>query len=922
MARDGARTELIGRRHERQVLDGLLAGVRTGRSEVLVLRGEAGIGKSELLRHLLERADGCRVVQAAGVQSEMELSYAGLHQLCAPLLEHMDDLPEPQRNALRTAFGLQLGEAPDRFLVGLSALSLLAGHVGDQPLVCVVDDAQWLDSVSAQTLQFVARRLVADSILLILAVREPTTREVLPGLPELVLRGLTESESRQLLDSVVTGPIDHGVRDRIVAETRGNPLALLELPRGLADVELAGGFTEPDARPLSSQIESGFVRRIGALPEETRQLLVLAAAEPAGDVTLIRRAGERLRIAVDDAVMDAEASGLIVFGTWARFRHPLVRSAAYRAVGATDRRRVHEALADAIDAQVHPDRRAWHLAGAVVGPDEDVAAELERSAERARARGGIAAAAAFLERSTELTPDPARRGIRALAAARAKFQAGAFEPARELVEAAELSCLDEVSAAQATLLRGQIMSAAKSAGAGLPLLLEAAKCLQPFDAVLARQTYRDAIYAALTAGRLARGGVRDVAEAVLSAPSHSDAPTREDMLLQGLSRVITEGYVHGAPALRRAVTAFRTEELSREDGLGWLPLVCRMAHNIWDFETWTVLSERLVELAREAGALAVLSSALLLRLSNRVFAGDLQGADSLVAEAQAIGEATGSSFFAHYGALVVEPFKGRESATRASIEVVTQDRLLLGEGKVLTATQWAAAVLHNGQGRYEEAYAAALRGCENPQELGLSLQSRVELVEAAVGLGRRADAVDEARTVEEMARASGTPWALGVAAGVRALMSEDQLADDLHRSAIDLLGTTQARMDSARARLRYGEWLRGQDRSADARTQLGQAHEVFTAVGAEAFAERARRELAAAGAKVDRRSAAAPAVLTDQESEIARLAHSGLTNPAIGARLLLSPHTVEWHLRKVFVKMGISSRKEISLERLDGGVAS
>lgn len=920
MARDGTRTELIGRRHERQVLDGLLAGVRTGRSEVLVLRGEAGIGKSELLRYLLERADGCRVVRVAGVQSESELSYAGLHQLCAPLLKHVDGLPEPQRNALRTAFGLQLGDVPDRFLVGLSALSLLAGHAGDQPLLCIVDDAQWLDSVSAQTLQFVARRLVAESILLILAVREPSTREVLPGLPELVLRGLTERESRQLLDSVVAGPIDHRVRDRIVAETRGNPLALLELPRGLTDVELAGGFAEPDVRPLSGQIESGFVRRIGSLPEETQQLLVLAAAEPVGDVTLIRRAGERLEISVDAAVMNAEAAGLIMFGTWARFRHPLVRSAAYRAVGVADRRRVHQALADVIDAEVDPDRRAWHMAGAVAGPDEGVAAELERSATRARARGGIAAAAAFLERSTELTPDPARRGGRALAAARAKFQAGAFEAARELVQTAELSCLDEAGAAQATLLRGQVMSASKSASAGLPLLLEAAKRLQPFDPGLARQTYRDAIYAALTAGRLANGGVLDVAEAVLSAPSYADAPTREDGLLLGLSRVITDGYSHGVPALRQAVTAFRTEEVSREAGLGWLPLVSRMAYTIWDFETWTVLSERLVDLAREAGALAVLSPALLLRVSNRAFAGDLQAADSLVAEAQAIGEATGSGFFAHYGALVVEPFRGRESATRAAIDAITQDRLLRGEGKVLTATQWAAAVLYNGLGRYDEAYAAAVRGCENPQELGLSLQSRVELVEAAVRLERRADAVHEARTIDEMAQASGTPWALGVAASVRALMSDDQLADDQHRQAIELLGTTQARMDSARARLRYGEWLRVQDQPADARAQLSQAHEMFATVGAEAFAERARRELEAAGAKVARRSVAVPKVLTAQEAEIARLAHSGLTNPEIGARLLLSPHTVEWHLRKVFVKMGISSRKDISLERLDDGV--
>ncbi|MGX1267913.1 ATP-binding protein [Streptomyces phaeoluteigriseus] len=917
MARDGARTELIGRRDECQVLDDLLAQVRAGRSGVLVLRGEAGIGKTELLNHLLDRAAGCRIVRAAGVQSEMELSYAGLHQLCAPLLSHLDGLPEPQRNALRTAFGMEVGDAPDRFLVGLATLSLLAAAVGDEPLLCLVDDAQWLDRVSAQTLGFVARRLLAESVLLVLAVRDSGSREVLADLPELPVRGLNERDSRKLLDSVVSGPLDQRVRDRIVAETRGNPLALVELPRGLTLLEMAGGFGAPETRPLSSQIETGFLRRIRSLPAETQQLLLIAATEPVGDVSLLRHAAERLGIDVDSAATQAEASGLLTLGAWVRFRHPLVRSAAYRATGFEERRRVHRALAESIDATLYPERRVWHLASATTGPDEAVAAELEGSAGTAHARGGIAAAAGFLHRATELTPDPVRRGARALAAARAKYQAGAFETARELVDAAELSPLDEVGTGRATLLRGQITSAAKSASAGLPLLLEAAKQLQPFDSALAGQTYRDAIYAALTAGRLANGGVRDVAEAVLSTLGQEDSASREDLLLTGLARVITEGYPVGAPILMDAVAAFRTENLSREYGLGWLPLACRMAHSIWDFSAWSDLSAQLVGLARGNGALAVLPSALLLRLSNRVFAGDLRGAASLAVEANAIGEATGSSFFAHYGALVVEPFRGRESTTRQAIETLTHDRLLRGEGKVTTATQWATAVLCNGLGRYEEAYASAERGCENPQELGLSLQSRVELVEAAVRLGRPERAVDAVRTIEEMAQVSGTPWALGISAATRALVSEGEAADVLHRQAIERLDTAGTLMDSARARLRYGEWLRSEQRRADARTLLSEAHKMLGEAGAEAFAERARRELQAAGVKVSARTSTAPAVLTAKEVEIARLAQGGFTNPEIGARLFLSPHTVEWHLRKVFAKLGISSRKEIGSMQLD-----
>ncbi|MFD8565517.1 AAA family ATPase [Streptomyces sp. NPDC059639] len=917
MVRGGVRTELIGRRGECHVLDDLLAQARAGKSGVVVVRGEAGIGKTELLNYLIGRATGCRVVRAAGVQSEMELSYAGLHQLCVPLLSHLDDLPEPQRNALRTAFGMQVGDPPDRFLVSLATLSLLAGAVGDEPLLCLVDDAQWLDRVSAQTLEFVARRLLAESVLLVLAVRESGSRDILPDLPELSVRGLNERESRSLLASVVTGPLDQQVQDRIVAETRGNPLALLELPRGLTAVEMAGGFGGPEARPLSSQIEAGFLRRIRVLPADTQRLLLIAAIEPIGDVDLLRHAAERLGIAVDSAMIQAESSGLITLGTWARFRHPLVRSAVYRAVDFEEQRRVHRALADSIDAGLHPERRVWHLASATVGPDEAVAAELEGSAGRAHARGGVAAAAAFLHRATELTPDPVRRGARALAAAQAKYQAGAFDTARELVDAAEPGNLDEVGAGQATLLRGQIMSAAKSASAGLPLLLEAAKRLQPYDSDLAGQTYRDALYAALTAGRLATGGVRDVAEAVLSVPGHVGTLRHEGLLLTGLARAITAGYSVGAPSALEAVEAFRAEDFSREGVLGWLPLVCRTAHNVWDFAAWSELSARLVDLARSNGALAVLPSALLLRLSNRVFAGDLRGASSLAVEANAIGEATGSSFFAHYGALVVEPFRGREAATRQAIETVTHDRLLQAEGKATTATQWAAAVLCNGLGRYEEAFASAERGCENPQELGLSLQSRVELVEAAVRLGRTAPAAEAVRTIEEMARVSGTSWALGTASATRALISGGEIADGLHREAIEQLDTAGTRMDSARARLRYGEWLSVEGRRAEARAQLSEAHEMLGEAGAEAFAERARRALQSAGVKVRKKGVATSAVLTEKEVEIARLAGEGFTNPEIGARLFLSPHTVEWHLRKVFAKLGISSRKEIGSTQLE-----
>ncbi|MFG1863477.1 helix-turn-helix transcriptional regulator [Microbispora bryophytorum] len=917
MTGGGSESRLRGRQIECETLDRLMAAVQAGNSSVLVLRGEAGIGKTALLEYARSSASGCRTARVAGVESEMELAFGGLHQLCAPFLDHLGHLPGPQRDALGTAFGLSAGPPPDRFLVGLAVLNLLADVAGKGPLVCLVDDAQWLDEVSAQTLAFVARRLLAEPIGLVLAVREPHLEHELTGLPRLDVGRLSDGDARALLDTVILGRLDERVRDRIVAEAQGNPLALLELPKGLTATELAGALGRPGVRAPVGRIEQSFLRRVRSLPSETQRLLLVAAAEPVGDVTLLTRAAELLDIQWA-AAAPAEAAGLITIGARVRFRHPLLRSAAYRVAAPQDRQDVHRALADATDARSDPDRWAWHLANATAGPDETVATELERSADRAQARGGVAAAAAFLERAAELTPDPARRGARALAAARAKYQAGGYDAALELLDAAELGSLDDHQLAQSSLLRGQIVFASRSAGAALPLLLRAGKHLEPLDAGLARETYRDALYAALTAGRLPSGAqLPDVAEAVLGAPP-GPRPGRDDLLLNGLAVVATEGYPAGAPMLLQALSAFRAEAVSAEEGLGWLPLACRMAHNVWDFDSWSVLSARLVDLARETGALSVLPSALLLRLSNRVFAGELDVAGTLAAEAMTIGEVTGSRFLAQYGALVLHPWRGREAATRQVIEAITRDRALEGEGKVLTATQWASAVLYNGLGRYEEAYVAAERGCEHPQELGLASSSMVELVEAAARSGRPARAAETARRLDEMARAGGTDWALGTSASARALVSDGPAADALYREAVERLGRTEVRTTLARTRLLYGEWLRRENRRADAREQLGMAYEMLSDMGAEAFAERARRELQATGETVRKRTVEMHTALTAQEAQIARLAGDGLTNPEIGAQLFISPHTVEWHLRKVFAKLGIASRRQISTALLEG----
>jgi DNA-binding CsgD family transcriptional regulator len=899
---------LLDRLVERAALSGLLEAARGGRSGALVVHGEAGVGKTALLEDAIASAAGMRIVRVAGIESEMELAYAALQQLCAQMLDGLERLPDPQRDALGVVFGLRVGEAPDRFLVGLAALSLLADAANEQPLLCVIDDAQWLDRASAQALGVVARRLFAEQVAFVVATREPGA--AFGGLPELAVAGLGDGDARDLLASVITRPLDERAQERFLAEAGGNPLALLELPRGLTPAELADAFGVTAAPGLLRRLEDSFRQRLGGLPETTQRLLLVAAAEPTGDPVLVWRAAGRLGIGME-AAAPAEAEGLLTIGARVTFRHPLVRSAAYRAASPEQRRAAHRALAGATDPQADPDRRAWHRAQAAAGQHEEVAAELERSAGRAQARGGFAAAAAFLERSAALTPGPVRRADRALAAAQATSRAGAFDAALRLLAAAEAGPLDELQRAQAALLRGQIAFASSRGSDVPPLLLKAARLFEPLDAQLARETYLEALSAALFAGRLAVGsGLREVAEAARGAPPPSRPARAADLLLDGLALLATDGYPAGAPVLKRAVSAFRGDEVSREEGLRWLWQACHAAALIWDYGNWDVLSARLVTLAREAGALAALPLAFEARTWPHVLAGEFAEAASLVGQVEAVTEATGSSG-APYVALMLAALRGRETEAAELIEAGMKEAERRREGEWLTFAQWATAVLHNSLGRYEQALAAAEQASEDSPMLLDSSRALAELIEAATRSGVPERAAQALQRLSQMTRACGTDWARGIEARSRALVSDGEAAEACYREAIDYLGRTPLRVELGRAHLLYGEWLRGQRRIREARDQLRRAYTLFSGFGMEAFAERARGELRATGAQALKRTGT-PDVLTAQEALIARLASAGASNPQIAAQLFISPATVAYHLGKVFAKLGISSRSQLA----------
>jgi DNA-binding CsgD family transcriptional regulator len=900
---------LQGRRTECAAIDRLLAAARGGHSGALVVRGDAGVGKSALLGYAVSEGSGFGVCRAAGVESEMELVFAGLHQFCAPLLDGLERLPVPQQDALATAFGLSSGTPPDRFFIGLAVLNLLSDMAQDRPLLCVIDDAQWLDAVSAQALAFVARRLQAESVVLLFATREAHERDELNGLPEVVLGGLPDADARELLTSVIPGPLDERVADRIVAETQGNPLALLELPRGLTPAELAGGFGLPDALPLSGRIEESFRQRVERLPLETQRLLLVGAAEPIGDPALLWGAAQRLDLG-PEAGVPAEAAGLLTLGVRVIFRHPLLRSAIYRAASPEERRNAHRALAAATDPKVDPDRRAWHRAQAAVAPDEEVAAELERSADRARARGGLSAAAAFLERSAALTAAPWLRARRELTAAQAKHDAGAPTAALKLLAAADHGPLDELQRARLERLRAQLAFALRRGSDAPPLLLAAGKRLEPLDTGLARETFLEALAAAIFAGRLGSGRVAlEVAEAARAAPAAPQSARTIDLLLDGLASRFTDGYAAGVLPLRQALGAVSRDEGHSEDHIHWLWLACRIAPDLWEDETWHELATRQLQIARDAGALSVLPLAATYRAGVHVHAGEFAAAAALIEEADAITEATGSAPLG-YTSLVLAAWRGREGEALKLIEASRADAAERGEGRAITLAEYATAVLYNGLGRYREALAAAQRASEH-DDLGLFGWSLIELVEAAARDREPQLAAEGFELLSERTGLTGTDWALGIEASSRALFDGGQGAEDLYLEATERLGRCRIKVHLARAHLLYGEWLRRENRRIDARESLRTAHELFSTMGAEAFAERAARELLATGETARKRTADTRSQLTAQETQIAELAREGHSNPEIGAQLFISPRTVEYHLHKVFTKLEISSRNEL-----------
>ena len=900
---------LLGRRRERAVLERLLDTARGGHGAVLVVHGDPGVGKTALLQYAVEAGQDFRVVRTAGVEGEMELDYAALQQLCSPILEFVERLPDPQRDALGVAFGLSAGQAPSPFLVGLAALGLLSEAAEQQPLLCLVDDAQWLDDASARALAFVARRLLAERIALAFA-----TRDVGSGLarfPQLRVDPLGRRDARALLESVLAARLDESVLERIVAETGGNPLALIELPRGLTPAQLAGGFGLPAALPLSTGIEQSFTRRLARLPREARRLLLLAAAEPVGDPALLWRAAQQLGIP-ETAAHAVESEGLLKLDGAVAFRHPLVRSAVYGAADANQRREAHRALAAATDPDLDPDRRAWHRAQAASVPDEEVADELERSAARAQTRGGFAAAAAFLERAAMLTPAPARRAQRALVAAQTKFRAGALDDALGLLSSTQIGALDELDRARVDLLRAQIAFASTHGSDAPGLLLRAARRLAPLSRTLACETYLEALSAAMFAGRLAAPGASalDVAVAAKAAPRRR-VLSGPELWLDGLATLFTDSYEAAVPILRRAHRGFDGGDMPASEQVRWKWLATVLSIHMWDDVRWQAISEAHVQIAREAGALGELPLALSQRVYAHLFAGELTTAASLVDEIRSASEATGSNL-TPYGAVGLAALRGREAEAISLIDESRQDATRRGEGVGLSVLDWAQALLYNGLGRYDEARAAALRVAEYPHDLSTSNWAMVELIEAAVRAGTPELAADARLRLAEMARVSGTDWALGIAARSEALLAEDQRAEELYVEAVDRLGRTRMAVDLARAHLLYGEWLRRKRRRLDARGQLRTAHDLFSDFGMEAFAERARVELEATGEHARSRTVDTLGQLTPQEAQISRLVAQGHTNREIAAQLFISPSTVEYHLRKVFRKLGVKSRTQLA----------
>jgi DNA-binding CsgD family transcriptional regulator len=898
---------LLGRERECEVLNRLLDGVRGGRGQVLVVHGEPGVGKTALLEYTAQTGHEFRISRTSGVEAEMELAFSSAQQLCSPFFELMQRLPQPQHEALGVAFGLSTGRPPNQFLVGLAVLGLLAEAAEEQPLVCLVDDAQWLDSASAQSLAFVARRLLAERVALVFATRE--LGDALAGLPELHVRPMGRGDARALLESVLPAPLDEHVLQRIVAETRGNPLALLELPRGLSPAQLAGGFGLPAAAPLSAGIKEGYARRLAGLPRDARLLLLVAAVEPTGDPGVVWGAAERLGI-LDSAAQTVESEELLALTPQVVFRHPLVRSAVYGATGVDDRRAVHRALADATDPERDPDRRAWHRAQAASVPDEEVATDLEDSAGRAQARGGLAAVAAFLERASALTPDPAHRAQRVLAAAGAKRNAGDLETALGLLAGIQAGLLDELGQARVDLLRAQIALEQQRGGDAGRLFLSAASRLETLDPALARETYLEALGAAVANDVQVVGGAPAVAAAARAAPAATVPPRTADVVLDAFAIRLTDGYAAAAPTLARALELLLAPDVADEDVGRWLSVSTArnanmVAVEMWNDEALHLLTARRVQLARDTGALGHLQFALSFLARSHMLAGDLTATTLALDEARSIAEATGNRALVT-APMILAAWRGRDAQASELIEANSEE----AAKRRWASNNYARAVLYNGLGRHEAARDAAWEAFQ-PDPIGYGAYLVPELTEAASRAADRALLAYVLEWLSERTCVISSGWASGMEARVRALLSDGEVADSLYRESIKHLSATRLRLELARSHLLYGEWLRRERRRLHAREHLRTALDAFTNMGAEGFARRAERELLATGERARKRSVETLDELTPQEAQVARLAARGDANREIAAQLFISASTVEYHLHKAFRKLGVKSRTQL-----------
>ena len=898
---------MLGREREREALGRLLGAARGSDGGVLVVHGEPGVGKTALLDWTVEEGRQLRVLRTVGVEGEMELPFAALQQLCSPILDRSECLPDPQRDALGVAFGLSAGQAPNPFLVGLAALGVLSEASQERPLLCVVDDAQWLDRASARALAFVARRLLAEKIAFVFAARE--MGGALAGLPELRVEPLGHRDARALLESVLPARLDEHVLDRIVLETHGNPLALLELPRGMTPIQLAGGFGLPVTVPLSASIEESFTRRLARLPGDARRLLLIAAADPTGDPAIVWRAAGQLAIP-EPIAETVEAEDLLELGVRVVFRHPLVRSAVYRAAGLTERRVVHRALAQATDPRIDPDRRAWHRAQAASMPDEDVAAELERSAGRAQARGGLAAVAAFLERAAALTPQPAQRAQRLLAAAGAKRDAGDLEAALGLLEGIDPGLLDELGRARVELLRAQIALEQRRGDEAGRLFLSAARRLEPLDPELARETYLEALAGAMSNDVEVVGGAPAVAQDARAAPTSAAPPRTVDVLLDAFAIRLTDGYAAAAPTLARSLEILLTMDVSNEVRRRLSLSSSRdsnvVALELWDDEALHRLAARQVQIARDAGALVHLQFALSFLARSHMLAGDLTAATLTIDETRSIAEATGNPAPLN-APMILAAWRGHEAQASELIQATSEE----AAARRWTSNNYARSVLYNGLGRHDAARDAAWEAFQ-PDPVGYGSLLVGELAEAASRTADRALLESAREWLSERTGVISSEWALGIEARVRALLSEGEIADSLYRESITHLARTRVRLELARTHLLYGEWLRRQRRRLDARTHLRTALDMFTSMGTEAFAGRAERELLATGERARKRTVDTLDQLTPQEEQVARLAAKGATNREIAAQLFITQSTVEYHLRKTFRKLGVKSRTQLA----------